>query len=341
MGKLRTVKVTYDNGDVIKTNMAGHLTDEQIYDYFAIGREFNAGDGPRDLMAKVVDVEILRDLHVGGDDDVEELPQMATENAKSSLVDIFESLTISRRRPINEGTSNFYNKNASKIFAIEIEDELDYDDAVENVKDSLSREIDGFDAERGNNFDTERHFTGNTLGSVSVLLDDEYPGDPNSGYYEEGETYEYEVIVSCVLRSGYYRGANLDWEVTVYENGNEIGDADDFEPAAGSDAETEIRNTIDTITEEIEKVYAQYSEPLRVSAQFSSGETWYEKDKNESKKMKNKKMKESKGSRDFPDSFANKSLLENYNRMIKAKNRRLNDSEPLLGDDEDKENIDG
>ena len=55
----RVVKVHYSNGDSITTEMASGLTDEQINDYFKIGRVFNVGSGDTDVMAKVVKTEIL------------------------------------------------------------------------------------------------------------------------------------------------------------------------------------------------------------------------------------------------------------------------------------------
>ena len=57
---LRSVEVTWDDGTTMKTDMAAGLSDEKIKDYYAIGKEFNVGDGPRDLMKKVKKVEILR-----------------------------------------------------------------------------------------------------------------------------------------------------------------------------------------------------------------------------------------------------------------------------------------
>lgn len=57
--KLRYVEVTYSTGDVIGTSMAAHLTDEDIYEYFKLGRVFNIGDGPKDKLAKVIDVNII------------------------------------------------------------------------------------------------------------------------------------------------------------------------------------------------------------------------------------------------------------------------------------------
>ncbi len=58
---LRGVKVTYDDGTVISTSMASHLTDDEIRDYFRVGKSFNIGSGVDDKMAKVQSVEILED----------------------------------------------------------------------------------------------------------------------------------------------------------------------------------------------------------------------------------------------------------------------------------------
>jgi hypothetical protein len=57
---LRAVKITFDNGDVINTSMAAHLTDDEIKKYYTIGKSFNLGKGEKDLMAKVTKVDILK-----------------------------------------------------------------------------------------------------------------------------------------------------------------------------------------------------------------------------------------------------------------------------------------
>jgi hypothetical protein len=57
---LRAIEVTYDTGDVIQTSMAANLTDEEMLDYFKVGRQFNIGLGPHDKMAIVVDAKILK-----------------------------------------------------------------------------------------------------------------------------------------------------------------------------------------------------------------------------------------------------------------------------------------
>lgn len=56
--ELRKVKVNFENGDSISTNMASHLTDQEILDYYKVGKEFNLGN-PEDNMTKVKSVEIL------------------------------------------------------------------------------------------------------------------------------------------------------------------------------------------------------------------------------------------------------------------------------------------
>ncbi len=57
---LREVKVFFSDGDVIHTNMAAHITDEQILDYYKPGRVFNLGRGEHDYMATVESVQIIK-----------------------------------------------------------------------------------------------------------------------------------------------------------------------------------------------------------------------------------------------------------------------------------------
>ena len=55
-GNMKTAIITFDNGDRITTGING--TDDEIREYYSIGKTFNLGDGPKDLMAKVVSLEI-------------------------------------------------------------------------------------------------------------------------------------------------------------------------------------------------------------------------------------------------------------------------------------------
>jgi len=49
---VKAVRVTFDNKDVITTNISG--TRKEILEYYGVGRVFNLGRGEHDLMAKVV-----------------------------------------------------------------------------------------------------------------------------------------------------------------------------------------------------------------------------------------------------------------------------------------------
>ena len=57
---LRSVKVTYDDGSVETTSMSAKLSDDDIKDYFKIGKKFNVGKNGKDKIAKVKEVEILK-----------------------------------------------------------------------------------------------------------------------------------------------------------------------------------------------------------------------------------------------------------------------------------------
>ena len=67
MSVLRAIKVTYSDGTEISTNMAAHLTDEQMTDYFKVGSWFNLGgkfDPCADNMQQVVKTEILPNFQI-------------------------------------------------------------------------------------------------------------------------------------------------------------------------------------------------------------------------------------------------------------------------------------
>ena len=57
---LREVEIIFSDGSKIETNMASHLTDDQIKDYYKIGSTFNLGHGERDKMVKVKSVHIIK-----------------------------------------------------------------------------------------------------------------------------------------------------------------------------------------------------------------------------------------------------------------------------------------
>ena len=62
--ELRSIKVTYSNGEVINTSMAAHLDDEEMLNHFKVGKWFNLGSVTDD-MQQVVNAEITDGRKVG------------------------------------------------------------------------------------------------------------------------------------------------------------------------------------------------------------------------------------------------------------------------------------
>ncbi|MFA5152995.1 MAG: hypothetical protein WC554_10575 [Clostridia bacterium] len=56
---LREVEVIFDDGSIIKTSMATNLSDEEILDYYKVGKKFNIGSID-DKMVKVKKVNIKK-----------------------------------------------------------------------------------------------------------------------------------------------------------------------------------------------------------------------------------------------------------------------------------------
>ena len=101
-------------------------------------------------------------------------------------------------------TSNFHNVNASHIFAVELQDEWEYQDLISNLESEFNTNLDYSDYSKSDPNEL-RSFPSKSLGSFSNSLT---IGDD-----------EVEVYVTPVIRSGYYEGCNLDWHVRYYVNG--------------------------------------------------------------------------------------------------------------------------
>ena len=148
-------------------------------------------------------------------------------------------------------TSNFHNVNASHIFAVELQDEWEYQDLVSNLESEFNTNLDYSDYSKSDPNEL-RSFPSKSVGSFSNSI-------------EIGED-EVEVYVTPVIRSGYYEGCNLDWHVRYYVNGSED---DTYE------THPNVQTLVSVYVNFIENVYSQYSQPLGVTARFSNGETIY------------------------------------------------------------------
>lgn len=176
-------------------------------------------------------------------------------------------------------TSNFYNKNATKIFASEIEDDFDYECLVDNIITNLKEKTD-----KNPNISMLRH-TGkfhdeaHVLGSIAISKNYNLPN------YGE---IEVNVNIDMLLRHGYYAGINLDWDYQFEIEGDEVSEWEDIISTLEYLCDKRLVNktnfidawfskTKDQLSTIVEDVYECYTDSYVVSARFSNGETWYEK----------------------------------------------------------------
>ena len=172
-------------------------------------------------------------------------------------------------------TSNFHNVNASAIFAVPLENDFDYEDLVDNLKSELKDNSDYVDYGKTDPNEL-RSFPSRSLGSIRK--------------YHQYKDFYVEVCVTPVIRSGYYSGCNLDWNVAYSINGDTY-DIDELENGIGyntalpiskikvysSLAEKKAEKLKNDIVEKLEAIYNNYSDRYGVTAVFSNGETIYHK----------------------------------------------------------------
>lgn len=202
-------------------------------------------------------------------------------------IKLFEEFTS-----MNEGTGNFLNNNASKIFAIgegddEDEAQMNYEDGKMNVETALEAvgyDLDGKTSEPNSN----RNFEGTIIADKSESVTPEK---------DETGSVSADIRMYSILRNGYYQGGNFDWSYKVMignsEYEDEIPDEDVIEDDVvylqdkedkdenSKEVAEELHKLIeakkDAMVEEIEKVYGENTMKLKVTARFSSGETHYGK----------------------------------------------------------------
>ena len=146
-------------------------------------------------------------------------------------------------------TSNFHNVNASHIFAVQLEDTYEYDDLISNLESEFNSHGDYSTVGKSDPNDL-RSYPSTSIGSFSnsVIIGDD----------------EVSIFVTPVVRSGYYDGVNLDWHPHFEEYGETI---EHLLPQAEKEK--------NRLVELVEYVFADHSQPLGVTAQFSNGETIY------------------------------------------------------------------
>ena len=168
-------------------------------------------------------------------------------------------------------TGNFYST-SGKYFIVPLagEDEDFFidtivDDVLSNVKNDLKKALPQEDMYDMDESDNNRNFPGIIFEEIDNGFETNY----------EGDEYNVSVEIDCIIRSGYYEGLNLDYE--IYADDKEITDIKDFEGVCSPDTAKNIKNWLDEITQVINQVYSKYTDKYEIGAQFSNGETIYKK----------------------------------------------------------------
>lgn len=199
------------------------------------------------------------------------------------------------------GTSNFHNVNARNIYAVL----MDYEDVVYDEHDNETDETeyrspDTWECDMFIKDIKEDAKEKAPLKGVSYYHTcnqdphelNSYSSIPLFQFYRGKKFGDIDITVNinCVLRVGYYEGANLDWFITYDVMGSNTDELDFLYytewqsnmPAGmikiqNKLAEAWASNTADELVNVTEEFFKEHSMPLGVSARFSNGETWYTK----------------------------------------------------------------
>jgi hypothetical protein len=215
------------------------------------------------------------------------------------------------------GTSNFARGNASKVFAVLMNEEVEFsicskcgehhyeeqkrcdngcEDSVLEIQNE-SRAVEQFDVEDFVDFVRE---VAKESAPKDIQYSKEDGSDRDRNYcasnlfsYRMSKWYgdlEVELQIVAKMRSGYYEGASLDFEFTIFD-GDSFSDSDDavlyaFDQSDMNEgmkviqqrhAERWVDRAKDQLIALTEQVFEEVSMPLKVVATFSNGETIYEK----------------------------------------------------------------
>lgn len=170
------------------------------------------------------------------------------------------------------GASNFHNVCASRVFYFPIEDDWSWDDMDSNINSAI--EAAGGDLRTKTDPSDLRSYASKVLGSFSEK--------------RSWSDFACEITITAVARSGYYEGGNLDWFLSVEAEGyesdfgiiagtleNYVGWSRSMARYKGKFAEKWAEAARDRLVKKMEDIFAQYTTPLGIAAQFSNGETIY------------------------------------------------------------------
>ncbi len=152
------------------------------------------------------------------------------------------------------GTCNFSFENICVAVGVGEEwEDYHYDDLKESVVDDLGeafKKVWGTRATDADGSDYDRNYSGSRIAEVDI----NHPRD-----------FRVYRRITIWLRSGYYEGACLDYEI------EEVDDCSDLRGTKTLDKH------VDKCEKIVSSVLKRHGDELQVSARFSNGETWYNK----------------------------------------------------------------
>jgi hypothetical protein len=182
-------------------------------------------------------------------------------------------------------TTNFYNKNADFIYACELEDDFAYDDLLEDLRQVFRSAATNPKVKAIADFEETRD-------TRESDYNRNYPGRIIAWVWSETKRYQdFEVVLSAniIVRSGYFSGVNLDYEIGFHIDGEEHQEDDLDEVCLYSElpgtrrayqlalAKRWFDRHYARFTDAIEAIFRQHATPLQLVARASNGEAFYEK----------------------------------------------------------------
>lgn len=183
------------------------------------------------------------------------------------------------------GTSNFYYRNASKVFVIaqanEIDDIIDYQMELDDITEMLKMNKGSFNFIKYNECNSmldNRNFPASYIGT---LYSSKCFGDIN-----------FEIEINCFSRAGYYEAACLDWELKLLIDDDICDDIRYISEMVldctsfmnrgmlkiqARKAEKWCEQTKNDIVKLVEGIFTKSSETYIKMATASNGESYYEK----------------------------------------------------------------
>jgi len=186
------------------------------------------------------------------------------------------------------GTNNFYNKNASNIFALKETHDFHYQEVIDRIICDLKKYEgqDFADVIEGHWEDPDYLDSFPSHCFCKIESKDKY-------YKRIG--LDIKIVISLVIRAGYYSDCNFDWFINIYDElwGTHDGIDEFVRTFQGNYNYYQITakqsmqysafieewycKEVNKLIGIVEGVYRRHTEPLLKVAQFSNGEAIYKK----------------------------------------------------------------